>query len=329
MRALPHSLSDCKALVRSYLNHTRPVSEAEVRNAINYGVNKAAKAVLASRPQAFLSYAEPFSLLPGVTEYDLGNFDPPLWRPMRLLVVGNNSGVQGSFPNQRSLRFMYKSLIDADFQEREVSGTGAFDLMAYDILSGMLPRTAVTITQFTAAVPPSPGPAAPAVVSVSSTVDIGLGTLVKIVGAGPPDPVAGTTTTIPGTYYGTVVGVAGPGVSLVPSPTIDPTGLPLVPLWRSMMKVAPAIRETLIGRLYYNYRQPELVSDQDTVEPIISEHINVVIMYALAILKRAVGDADSRDYFEDGGQQRSELIQEVDPASNQSSEALGSDLFGD
>ena len=54
-----------------------------------------------------------------------------------------------------------------------------------------------------------------------------------------------------------------------------------------------------------------------------------LVHYAMALLKRAVGDTDSRDYFDDAQAQRAELMADLEPMSGQDSEALGSSLWGD
>src|SRR5881394_163302 len=122
------TLADVAALVRSGLDHTRPVSDVEMRQAVNYGLGKATRAILSVRPQFFLAVADPFILSSGVSEYDVGMLSPPLWRPFRLKVVGSSG--------TRSVRFRYRSLVDVDFQDNEGSAVG--DEIAYDILEGAL-----------------------------------------------------------------------------------------------------------------------------------------------------------------------------------------------
>src|SRR5438034_3885688 len=97
------TLGDVASLVRSGLDHTRPVSDIEMRQAINYGMGKATRAILSVRPQFFLAVIDPFTLQAGVSEYDVGMLSPPLWRPFRLKVVGDSAN--------RTVRFKYRSLV--------------------------------------------------------------------------------------------------------------------------------------------------------------------------------------------------------------------------
>jgi hypothetical protein len=306
------------SLVRSYLDHTRPVSDLELRQAINYGYGKAIKAILAVRPQSFLSVARPFTFSGNVTEYDIGNYDPPFWRPYRLKVVGTN--------NTRSIRFKYRPMIDEDFQEKEESTSGAFSEIAYDILFGQFPAT-TPATTLTGAVPTSH------LLQVVSTVGFSPGMLVQIVGSGDAQRMPNNTGVFPTTYLGVVVSVSN-ATDLVVTPSFGtvaapPAGTPVTVMTRQLLKIAPGLRETLSGDLWYNYRPARLLADGDLLEPMISDHVDMVVSYAMAQLKRAVGDVDSRDYFEDGQAQRSELAQDIDPVSGQNSTAVGTDLWGD
>jgi hypothetical protein len=314
-RQIPLALGDCKSLVQSYLQHTRPVGPAELTEAINYGYGKAIKAILAVRPQSFLSVIRPFTFVSGVTEYDVGNYDPPFWRPFKLKVVGGNV--------TRSIRFKYRPLIDADFEEKEESTSGAFSEIAYDVLFGMMAATTPSAIFMGGTIGSN-------TILVDSSAGFTQGMLIRILGAGDLQTVGGSTQ-LAGTYYGVVIGPFGPGALAISPPLgfIPGTGIPITVMTRQTLKIAPALRETISGELWFQYRPARLQNDNDLLEPIISDHVDMVVHYAMAMLKRAVGDTDSRDYFEDGQSQRAELAQDLDPMSHQNSEGVGSDLWGD
>lgn len=305
---VPVSLQELKAKVRSMLSHARPIGEAELTNVINYGYGKAIRAALAVRPQLFLSYVDPFTIPAQTSEVDVSFFDPPLFRPVRL--TANRA-------DGRGIGFRYASLGSTEFEEGEFATAGATEVILYDVLSGMFPGTPVLVTSATTAQ-----------ITVDATTGIQVGTLIAVAGSGPVETLTDGDT-VPGTYRGVVTGVAGLVLSISPDLTVVPgAGVAVTPLRRRMMRFSPVLGSALTGRLYYNYRPAKLVNDADLVDPVIAEHDDMIVSYALGKAKHNVGDADGDRYFGDGQDQRSEMIQEVDPIAAGSSEALGSGLAG-
>ena len=302
-------LSDLKSHVTALLQHTRDVQDTELIQAINYGYGKAIKAILSSRPEAFLAVT-PFTITEGVTEYDVSAYDPPIWRPVRLLV--------GEGGNSPQAFFIYKAFLDQESAEMDVGGASGRWSYFYDFLTGMIAGTASTVVSATTGV-----------VVVNDLGTLAVGSAISIAGAGPA--VAIGESTIPGTWRGVVVGIDVGLMQLTVAPafTVAPTvGAAVTPLSTRLMKLTPQPSAGLSGRLFYNYRPPRLAQDADQLDTLVADHKDLVVWYALAILGRAVGDSNAARWFEDAEAQRSELMQDMDPLSLGGSEHMGSALMG-
>lgn len=313
---IPESLSSIRTLVLAVTDHVRPVLSAEADAAINFGYFKGIRALSAARNQVFQSFVDPFTLTPGTSEYDVGLYDPPVWRPIRLLVGSPTGG-------GRIIYFRYRALTSMDFQEREVAAAGSFSVLLYDILAGQLPGTAVPI--ITTNFPTLPSTVTVAVASVGAFQN---GTAVRIPLAGPV--VTYGNQTMPSTYTGVVTNVAAGVLELQPNVTATAAGQTITPLRRRVLKIAPVIADTVSGRLFYQYRPAPLVVDTDLLDPFIAEHRDMVVYYAVSQLLLAVNDADSRRWFEMAQEMRSELMQDLEPLAGQNTEHVDSDIvWGD
>lgn len=307
---IPTSLAELKARVRGLLQHTRDIEDDELLTAINFGYRKAIKAVLATRPEAFVSYTDGFAIQTGVTEYDVGTYDPPIWRPLRLLAGETDA-------SQAQAYFRYKAMTDQEFQALDMGGRSAGLMFYYDFLSGMLPGDSTTVASATTGS-----------IDVADLGDFAVGTYIGIVGAGPRRAVGGET--IPGPWRGVITGITGVTCTIEPDFTAIPSNGAAVQEFRTrVLKITPPPSQSYTGRLYYNYRPQRLTQDTDLLDVLIAEHDDLIVWYALAIVGRAVGDTNAAKWFDDAEGQRSELMQDLDPIGQQGgSEDFGSDLMG-
>src|SRR5882724_9642867 len=131
------SLADLKTLVQGLVQHTRstPTASSELVQAIAFGFGKAVRAVASVRHELFATFLDPFTLLSGVTEYDVSTPDPPVWRPTKLIVDGGGGAT-------RVITFRWRAIGSDEFVDSETSRAGTFNTLYYDILIGMLPGTA-------------------------------------------------------------------------------------------------------------------------------------------------------------------------------------------
>lgn len=300
-------LSSLRAKVRALLQHTRDVDNTELDGAINYGYGKAIKAILATRPESFLSFRDAFTLAAGVKEYDVSGYDPPVLRPVRLLAAGGNGS--------RGAMFRYRSMVDGEVQGLDADGDRGSGFFYYDFLTGMLPGTARVIS---AAMAGS--------LTLDSVTDLEVGSCLSVPLVGPVVSFGGET--FPGIWTGIVTSIAGLVVTVEPDFTVVPIpGALATPQRRRLMVLSPAPSESVTGRLFYNYRPARLVRDTDVLDAIVAEHEDLVVTYALAILGRAVGDSNAARWWDDAEGQRSELMQDADPTGIGSA-SFGSDLIG-
>lgn len=315
---VPESLSSIRALVELITQHVRPASTAEENAAINFGYKKATRALASVRNQAFQAFVDPFTLSANTTEYDIGVYDPPVWKPHRLLVGAPGGTV-------RTIFFQYAALTSQEFQERETGAASVFSTLLYDVLVGQLAGTTVAITATNFPTLPST-----ITVAVANVGQFQNGTAVRIPLVGPV--VTYGTETMAGTYLGVVTNVnTGTGlIELQPNLTATPATLSVTPLRRRVLKIVPPLSDSVSGRLWYQYRPGVLVNDTDLLDPFIAEHRDMVVYYAAAQLLRAVNDGDAQRWFEMAQEMRSEMLQDGDPLAGQNSEALGSGLpWGD
>jgi hypothetical protein len=305
---------------------TATYSTTEVLTAINYGYGKIVRAVRSVNPQNFLTYYDNFSLTVGESEYDLSAFDPPVWRPIKLVVPkipANNVGTE------TVVLFEYRDFRSQDFGEREGSARGAFNVFYYDIMQGRIP-------QRNAADPTAAGNAqivsSPGVTQflVLDTISGGIneGQLVRVPLMGPKH-----LTSVETDYWGTVIAVTSGGgnytVTVAPDMTTQPSGDEWIQLFRtSVLMVAPSPSTAMTGRLYYLYAPAKLVADNDVLDMIASAHRDSIVAYAASWLLRSTNDDQAERWFLEAQEMRSELMQDIDPVGGQNSTGLGSGLHG-
>lgn len=315
---VPISVSDLKTQVQNLLSHTRAATDSEIIQALNYGVGKASRAIASVRTQYNLSWIDNFTIPAGTSDVDLSTIEPQLWRPVRLLIPANTAASAG-----RSVRFRYRSIANSEFEDREISGNGGgtFSTLFYDILSGLFPATTTTVQNQVSA-------------TVTDVVDptlFALGQLISVLGSGPLQSIAGTAAQLPTTYYGIVTAInLGNGQITVQPPftTQPPVSTVVTPYRRQIMKLANPPTLSLTGRLYFQYRAPKFTSLNDVMDPVIAEHRDVVVYYALAQLMQATDDSQATAWFQQAQEMRSELMQDLEPLSGQNSESMDSDLWG-
>jgi hypothetical protein len=307
----PVLLSDIRLLVQNLVQHTRPVPAGpEANQAINFGYFKAIRALSAVRSQLFQSYVDPFTLQSGVDEYDVSLYDPPLWRPHRLLVAGTTQ--------RRTLKFRYRSLASEEFEAAEVSRAGSFAVLFYDVLEGMLPGIAA----------PCGAGATATIIPLADTSGFSVGGLAKVEGIGGTILPGGLTVPASITEY---VRLITPNVSITVAPPMaifPAAGFLVTPIRRRVLKIVPAMSESISGRLYYQYQPQRLVSDTDVLDSLVADHRDMIVWYAASMLLQGVNDSQAARWFEQAQEMRSEAMQACEPLSSQNSEALGSDLWG-
>jgi len=394
--SFPMTAGEANQLISNIITRTRPVSTAELYQALNYGVQKAVRAISASRPQFFASWVEPFSIGGGVTEYDVSGLSPSLFRPWRLVCNGN----QGS---SSVVLFKYASITTQEYEEAEVSTSGAVaNQLIYDVLDGLLPVVVgapveldtpagfnclpitmpgfVPVAAGSILIVPNLGNAhtpsgwtSPVADDLTlyvtgqqlgwDSLSTGTWTTTASSTSGPVfdadgfnvgDQVYLTETGVPTEFVrgtGTIQAIAGnvvtinpynggiptPGVTSVLRP-VAPTFQPALPIAlpaetlvtvarRRVLKIVPALQQTYTGRLWYVYTPPRLRQDGDFLPISLADrHIDMVVSYAVGLLKRAVDDSMENRWALEATEMRSELMQDTEPVSGQNSEALGSAL---
>jgi hypothetical protein len=222
------------------------------------------------------------------------------------------------------IMFRYFSSESADYMDAENNPQGGYTWVLYDLMDGLFPGRSVTLSaatasQLTVTVGQTPFPA---------------GTYLTIPGYGaslPAAPPPGANV-LPADYYGLVTSVGGQVMQVAPgfagpfgSP---PAGTAVLEIRRKLLRLVPALTTGATGRLWYQFTRERLVSDGDLIEPLVAEHIDCLVAYALSRLKLSVGDADTDRWLSQAEAMRSEMMQDVDLGSWQNTEHLGSDLIG-
>lgn len=317
--SLPVSMTagEANSLIQNIIQRTRPVTSAELFQSLNYGIGKAVRALSASRPQLFSSWVEPFTIGGGVTEYDVSGFSPSLFRPWRLVCNGNQG--QSSV-----VLFRYASITSQEFEDAEVSTAGAVaNQLLYDVLDGELPAGTVTTmslqaigdTQF--------------FVSAADAAKVNPGNWIVIPNLGAARIPAGWTTGVSDDYTGLVTSVGLSHLVNVqpPFPQVLPIGTVVSIMRRRVIKIVPALQQQYTGRLWYVFTPTRLRADTDLLPIGLGDrHIDMVVAYAVGLLKRAVDDSMENRWALEATEMRSELMQDSEPVSGQNSEALGSAL---
>jgi len=326
---LPITLAALRTLVTDAVAPTATFSRAVVLQAINYGYGRALRALRSVRPQHLLSFVDNFSLTSQTAEYDISSVTPPIWRLVKLVVprIPAVAGLSGG--SSRVVLFQYRDFRDPDFENLEATASGASDRIVYDILEGLLPKTttssAVTTTVSTLLTGNLDQ------IQVVSATDIAIGDPIRILGVGQGQVLdaegAEPDYTLDRDYFGRVVGVSGTTITVSPRMRLAPVvGIGVTTYRTRILTIAPVPGSDLSGRLYYLAQNPKLAKDADLVDPIISEHRDVVVSYAVAWLLRTTNDQEAERWFSDAQEQRSELLQDVEPLSAQQAEALSSGL---
>jgi hypothetical protein len=314
---------EANTLISNIITRTRPVTSAELYQALNYGISKAVRALSASRPQLFASWVEPFTIGGGQTEYDVSGLSPSLYRPWRLVCSGN----QGA---SSVVLFKYASITSQEFEDAEISTSGAVsNNLVYDVLDGMLPSiTAVNQNQINVN----------DIIANLAPLDIPNvqpGNFLVVANHGDRWTPPGWPQQQTQDYVGMVLSVTptpgGPyGGQVVvnpPFPTPIPGLTPLQFMRRRVIKIVPALQQTYTGRLWYIYTPNRLRQDGDPLPISLADrHVDMVVSYAVGLLKRAVDDSMENRWALEATEMRSELMQDSEPISGQNSEALGSAL---
>lgn len=309
MNAIPLTVAELKALISGVTTHTRAVTDTELLAAANFGYRKVLRAIRAVRPAPFLSYRDGFALAAGVSEYDVGEFFPDFFRPVRLAF-----GTDG----RQTASFVYRGLQHEDSVEAEVRG-GSAATFFYDVLEGFLPAASSLIAVSTGST---------STMVVASVAGMAVGNPIRVAGHGPLQST--TTGNITLDYVGRAVIVdAAIGVKVVPALTFaPPVGVLVEAFRRKVLRIVPAPASGLTGRLWYQYTQDRLRKDEQLLEPMVAEHSDCVVAYALSRLKLAIGDSDADRWLRDADAMRAELVQDLEPGSYENTEPFGSALHG-
>lgn len=320
---IPMTAGEANTLISNIITRTRPVNNLELYQALNYGVSKAVRALSASRPQMFSSWVEPFAIGGGVTEYDVSGFSPSLFRPWRLVCNGNQG--QSSV-----VLFRYAAITSQEFEDSEISTSGAVsNNLLYDVLDGLLPGGTIT------SVADSPTGSNTLIVSAADYGTVNLGNFLVIPNSVVRNPPPGGWDPgwVADDYTGLVVGknidsFGHHGITVQPGFTWDqPTGTVATIMRRRVIKIVPALQQTYTGRLWYVYTPTRLRQDGDPLPISLADrHIDMVVSYAVGLLKRSVDDSMETRWALEATEMRSELMQDSEPVSGQNTESLGTAL---
>lgn len=298
---LTPTLADLSTLVTNITQHTRPTTQVEVTQALNVGYFKAVRALASVRSEYFLTYLDPFTVTSGSREIDLSAIEPPFWRPVRLLV-----GAGGATPSRR---FVFRALASRGFEDAELSTLGG-DVFYYDILEGRFPGTTLTATSGTTGT-----------ATVASTAGLAIGQPIDI-------PGRGTQSGLVVTHQAVITSLTSTVISFSPASSTVQNGDTIIPYRRRILQVAPTPAETVSGRMYYLYRPRRLSDTDDRIDPILAEHRDMLIAFAVGHLLQAVDESAALLWTQQAETMRAELMADCDPLSGQNTVALGSDLTG-
>ena len=308
---------------RAVSDHSRPPFDPEIIGALNFGYREVIRSVSAVRSELFSTFRSNWSIPANTYEIDVSVLDPPLMRPIRLL-VGNQSG------SNRAIIFRYRALHHQEYEAAEISQTsGTFNTILYDVLQGRFPGATTT----TATTVQSGSPLVLADVSKFPP-----GTFFTMP-LPPRQPLQGVGAVAqPGTidpYYGYIQSrtlntgqsqvITVPGI---PSFATIPVGTVVTALARTIIRLANPPGQAQTGQLWYQYRPPRLVNLSEVIDPIIAEHQDMLLYYAFSQYFSAVNDNEASSWLQKAQLLKSELMQDVEPLSGQNSEALDSDLWG-
>lgn len=328
---VPMTAGEANQLIKNIITRTRPVNDLELYQALNYGIGKAVRAISASRPQYFCSWVEPFTIGGGVTEYDVSSLSPSLFRPWRLICTGRQG--QSSV-----VLFRYASITSHEFEEAEVATAGAAPgNILYDVLDGLLPAGTI----FATGLPPGepPGTSNGITVSADDFAKVQMGNFLVMPNAGAQRPAPGMgwevgnqanddlTVFVLLTKTAVVGGVTQYQIFFQPDLHFALGDLPISVMRRRVIKMVPPLQQQYTGRLWYVYNPPRMRSDGDPLPAGLADrHIDMVVAYAVGLLKRSVDDTMENRWALEATEMRSELMQDTEPIAGQNTESLGSAL---
>src|SRR5262245_13382202 len=307
-------VSDLRDMLRAVTDHTRPAYDAEILSALNYGYQTVLRAIMSVRSQFFEATVDNFTIPaatsspPPAVDVDLSWLEPPLWRPTRL-VATESSATRGAI-------FRYRSLVAMEtIGSEQQAYSGGYNAFYYDILSG---RVQVATTKVSSVVPSNTLAVTDAVLRVGHLVEFVGATYRGRVRVGVAPPLAPYTSVFTDPVF--------PGTPGTPNPAY--AGLTVKVVSSSTMRVADPTSSSVTGKLYYQYKPRRFTDFDDYLDPIITDYADVIVHYAISQYLLAVNDADSNAWLQKAQLLRSELMQDLEPLSGDSSEALGSDLWG-
>jgi len=311
------SVNDLYTALRAVTDHSRPAYDGEIVGALNFGYKETIRAIASVRSEMFASYVNNFTLKANTREVDVSLLDPPLLRPTRL--TAQQSG------RNTAILFRYRALYHSEYEAAELmQQTGTFNTILYDVLQGKFPGLTTTTTGGT--------PPLNFHVNVQDITNFPAGTFVTL-----PLPARSIMSTVAATpqptltepYYGVVTTASGTALALNPAITTTvPTALTVTALRRVIIRCANPPTQDTTGQLWYQYRPPRLVNLTEIIDPIVAEHQDMLLFYAISMYLRAVNDTEASSWLQKAQLLKSELMQDLEPLSGQNSESLDSGLWG-
>jgi len=311
------TVQDLYTGLRSISDHSRPAYDQEILGALNFGYKEAIRTIAAVRTELFASFTNSFTLPASAYEIDVSTLDPPMLRPVRLM-VRSQSG------SNRAIVFRYRALHSQDYEAAEISqSSGTFNTILYDILQGKFPGATTTLT--------STGTGT--TLNVADATNFPPGTFFSM--PVPPRVSMPNTSFTPqpqGTeaYYGLVQARLTNQLTVAPAITgvyTAPTGTVLTQLQRMILRVANPPTQQQTGQLWYQYRPRRLVNLDEFIDPIVAEYQDLILYYALSQYLGGVDDSEAGSWLQKAQLLKSEVMQDLEPLSGQNSEALDSDLW--
>jgi hypothetical protein len=315
------TVQDLYTALRAVTDHSRPAYDAEIIGCLNFGYKEVIRTVASVRPEFFASFSNSFTLPPSTYEIDVSTLDPPLLRPIRL--TATQSG------RNTAILFRYRALHHQEYEASEMAQiTGTFNVILYDVLQGRFPGTPGTVAAT------STGNS----ITLVDATNFPPGTYVTLPGP-PRTPLANVAETVqPGftePYYGVVMTRSPPGASgvITLAPPISPSwttqnGTQIIPLRRQILRLANPPSQQQTGQLWYQYRPNRLVNLTEIIDPIVAEHQDMLLYYAIGQYLAAVNDTEAGSWLQKAQLLKSEAMQDIEPLSGQNSEALDSGLWG-
>jgi len=309
------TVQDLYIALRSISDHSRPAYDPEILGALNFGYKETIRAIASVRSELFASFVNSFVLPANTKEIDVTMLDPPFMRPTRLMATPGS---------MTPILFRYRALHSQDYEDAElIQQAGTFNWMIYDVLWGRFPGVQQAIVSATAGNITVPD---------SSKFPFGSYITMPI----PPRQIldGAAATAQPfyvDTYYGMVMGKNGNILQVypsIPSNWTIPAGTLVTQMMRVILRIANPSQNQITGQLWYQYRPARLVNFTEIIDPLIAEHQDMLLYYALHQYLAAVNDSEASSYLQKAQLLKSELMQDIEPLSGQNSEAIDSALWG-